>query len=244
MLLVVGLATGFINVMAGGGSMLSVPVLILLGVPGAVANATNRIAILPECLSAIWTFARRGFVDAGLSIRLAMCTLPGCITGAYFAAQIKTQPFTLILAAVMVVILCIMLLPQHNLSGSRFPSVSRKRHILAYLWMVVIGFWGGFIHIGVGFLLMPVLNRVLGLDWITTNSHKVFIVMVYTAAALLVFSTQLQLVWHYGAALAAGTTIGGWMGANFQVRKGQYAVKLFVTVMIVILIVKLIFSAQ
>lgn len=107
--------------------------------------------------------------------------------------------------------------------------------------MVLIGFWGGFIHIGVGFLLMPTLNRVMQLDLVTTNSHKVFIVLCYTAVALLVFASQLELVWKYGIALAVGTTIGGWLAANLQVSKGIGPIKLTLNLVIIAFIVKLLF---
>jgi uncharacterized membrane protein YfcA len=105
--------------------------------------------------------------------------------------------------------------------------------------MILIGFWGGFIHIGVGFLLMPVLNKVLQLDLVTTNSHKVFIVLCYTAVALLVFASQLTLHWRFGLALAIGTTIGGWIAANFQIEKGVGPIKWTLNIVIVAFIIKL-----
>ena len=106
---------------------------------------------------------------------------------------------------------------------------------------IVIGFWGGFIHIGVGFLLMPTLNRVMQFDLITTNSHKVFIVLCYTVVALFVFSSQLELVWKYGIALAFGTTIGGWLAANFQIKQGIGAIKWTLNIVVIAFIIKLIF---
>jgi uncharacterized membrane protein YfcA len=107
--------------------------------------------------------------------------------------------------------------------------------------MTVIGFWGGFIHIGVGFFLMPALNRVMRLDLITTNSRKVFMVLCYTAVALFVFSKQLELVWKYGIALAIGTTIGGWLAADFQIKQGIGAIKWTLNILVIAFIIKLIF---
>ncbi|MCP4843139.1 MAG: TSUP family transporter, partial [Halieaceae bacterium] len=73
LLVVVGTIAGFLNVMAGGGSLLTVPVMVFMGIPGPVANGTNRIAILAQNLTAITTFARRGFRDFKLSLTLALC---------------------------------------------------------------------------------------------------------------------------------------------------------------------------
>lgn len=238
LLLITGVVTGFMNVMAGGGSMLSVPVMIFLGVPGTVANGTNRIAILPQNISAVWAFYRKGFANFRLSFSLALCTIPGTIIGALLASRIPNNQFNLLLAIIMIVILVIMALPERNVIAPN-ESPSRSRLIAGHMLMVLIGFWGGFIHIGVGFLLMPVLNRVLQLDLVTTNSHKVFIVLCYTAVALLVFSSQLELVWKYGLALAVGTTTGAWLAANMQIKQGVGAIKWVLNIVIIAFIIKL-----
>lgn len=238
LLLITGIATGFLNVMAGGGSMLSVPVMIFLGVPGTIANATNRIAILPQNISAVIAFYRKGFSNFRLSLSLAACTIPGTIIGAYLASHVPNDQFNLLLAVIMLLVLLVMSLPQAvTISSGETPSP--KRLLAGHLLMGLIGFWGGFIHIGVGFLLMPVLNRVMRMDLVTTNSHKVFIVLCYTAVALLVFSSQLQMLWKFGIALAIGTTIGGWLAANFQIKQGIGAIKWTLNLLIIAFIIKL-----
>ncbi len=240
LLLVTGVATGFLNVMAGGGSMLSVPMMIFLGVPGTVANATNRIAILPQNISAVIAFYRKGFSNFRLSLSLAACTIPGTIIGANLASKIPNDQFNTLLAIIMLIVLGVMSLPQSKTIETN-ESPSKQRMIAGHLLMSLIGFWGGFIHIGVGFLLMPALNRVMQLDLITTNSHKVFIVLCYTAVALIVFSNQLELVWKYGIALAIGTTIGGWLAANFQIKQGIGAIKWTLNILVIAFIIKLVF---
>lgn len=240
LLTVTGIATGFLNVMAGGGSMLSVPIMIFLGVPGTVANGTNRIAILPQNISAVWAFYRKGFANFRLSLTLGLCTIPGTLIGATLAAKVPNDQFNTVLAVIMVVVLIVMSLPQpKTIAVNQTPS--RNRLIAGHLLMGVIGFWGGFIHIGVGFLLMPALNRVMQLDLITTNAHKVFIVLCYTVVALLVFASQLSLVWKYGIALGIGTWIGAWIAANVQVKQGIGAIKITLNVVIVAFIIKLLF---
>ena len=240
LLSITGVATGFLNVMAGGGSMLSVPIMIFLGVPGTIANATNRIAILPQNISAVWAFYRKGFSNFKLSLSLGLCTIPGTIIGASIASRVPNDQFNNVLAVIMIFVLIIMALPQAKVINSD-QSPSRNRMIAGHLLMVVIGFWGGFIHIGVGFLLMPVLNRVMQLDLITTNAHKVMIVLCYTSVALIVFASQLELVWKYGIALGIGTWTGAWLAANMQIKKGIGAIKVTLNIVIVAFIIKLIF---
>jgi uncharacterized membrane protein YfcA len=240
LLVITGIATGFLNVMAGGGSMLSVPILIFLGVPGTVANGTNRIALLPQNISAVIAFYRKGFANFKLSLSLGACTIPGTLIGASLATKIPNDQFNNLLAIIMVMVLIVMALPQaKTIDVNQTPS--RNRLIAGHALMALIGFWGGFIHIGVGFLLMPVLNRVMQLDLITTNAHKVFIVLCYTSVALTVFASQLELVWKFGVALGIGTWIGAWIAANVQVKRGIGAIKVTLNVVIVAFIVKLLF---
>ncbi len=240
LLIITGVATGFLNVMAGGGSMLSVPIMIFLGVPGTVANGTNRIAILPQNISAVLAFYRKGFSNFKLSLSLGACTIPGTLIGANLASRVPSDQFNELLAIIMVIVLIVMALPQpKTIEVNQTPS--KGRLIAGHALMVVIGFWGGFIHIGVGFLLMPVLNRVMQLDLITTNAHKVFIVLCYTVVALMVFSSQLELVWKYGIALGIGTWIGAWIAANVQIKQGIGAIKMVLNIVIVAFIIKLIF---
>jgi len=232
LLSITGIATGFLNVMAG--------IMIFLGVPGTVANATNRIAILPQNISAVWAFYRKGFSNFRLSLSLGLCTIPGTIIGASIASKVANDQFNHVLAVIMVIVLVVMALPQpKKINTNETPS--RNRMIAGHLMMVLIGFWGGFIHIGVGFILMPVLNRVMQLDLITTNAHKVMIVLCYTVVALIVFAAELELIWKYGIALGVGTWIGAWIAANTQIKQGIGAIKWTLNIVIAIFIIKLIF---
>ena len=113
--------------------------------------------------------------------------------------------------------------------------------INGHLLMVGVGFWGGFIQIGVGFIIMPVLNRVMGLDLVRTNMHKVFIVAVYTTVALAIFASQVEILWVVGAALALGNSIGGYLGAHFTISKGEKLIKWVLNIVLVVFIAKLLF---
>jgi uncharacterized membrane protein YfcA len=107
--------------------------------------------------------------------------------------------------------------------------------------MVVAGFFGGFIQIGVGFILLPILNKVLGQDLVRANMHKVFIIGTYTIAALIVFVTQVELLWLLGICLALGNSIGGWMGAHMAVAKGEVLIRYILNVVLIVFIIKLLF---
>jgi len=116
-----------------------------------------------------------------------------------------------------------------------------KNLLLGHLLMVGAGFWGGFIQIGVGFILMPILHRVMGLDLVRVNMHKVFVVLVFTIVALAVFASQLELLWWTGLGLAVGNSIGGWLGAHTTVTHGEKLIRRVLYFALTAFIIKLLF---
>jgi uncharacterized membrane protein YfcA len=237
----VGVLAGFLNVMAGGGSLVTMPVMIFMGLPGPVANGTNRIAILAQNVTAVATFFRRGFAEFRLSLSLAACAVPGAIGGALIGVHLEGEWFNRLLALVMVAVMLIMHFDRNRGPGDPNSEPTRQQLVRGHLLMVAVGFWGGFIQIGVGFIIMPVLSRVMGLDLVRTNMHKVFIIAVYTAVALAIFASQVELLWAVGAALALGNSIGGYLGAHFTVSKGERLIKLILNLVLVVFIAKLLF---
>ena len=238
----VGIMAGFVNVMAGGGSLLTVPVMVFMGLPGPVANGTNRIAILAQNLTAIATFAGQGLQGFRLSLSLAACALPGAIAGAFLGVHLEGVWFNRLLALIMLGVLLLMHFDRGTKTHREHHHPTRKQLLHGHLLMVAVGFWGGIIQIGIGFIIMPVLNRVMGLDLVHTNMHKVFIIAAYTVFALLIFASQVELLWMVGLALAAGNTIGGYLGARFTVTGGERMVRWVLNVVLCAFIIKLILN--
>jgi hypothetical protein len=239
-LALVGVLAGWLNVMAGGGSLLTVPVMLFMGVPGPVANGTNRIAILAQNIVAVGTFRRRGFSDFRLSLSLAAAAALGALAGASLGVHLQGEWFDRVLALVMIAIMLLM-----ATGHDRIRPVSGdgqvKNLLLGHVLMIGAGFWGGFIQIGVGFILMPILHRVMGLDLVRVNMHKVFIVLVFTIVALAVFASQLKLLWWTGIGLAVGNALGGWLGARMALSQGEGLIRRVLYVALIVFIIKLLF---
>jgi len=241
LLTLAGVAAGWLNVMAGGGSLLTVPIMVFMGIPGPVANGTNRIAILLQNITAVTTFRKKGFSDFKLSLSLAAAASFGALFGAQVGVQLEGEWFNRVLALIMLGILILMWtggLRQKDQDGG---GEKPQRLVLGHILMIGAGFWGGFIQIGVGFILMPILHRVLGLNLVLTNMHKVFIALVYTIVALAVFASQLQLLWWIGLWLALGNAIGGWLGAHTTVTHGDIWIRRVLNAALIVFIIKLLF---
>ena len=239
-LILAGLAGGFINVMAGGGSVITVPVMIFLGVPGPVANGTNRLPILAQNISAALTYLRHGLPRPGMILSLSLCAVPGAIAGALVGVQLPVETFNLVLAAVMGLVLMLMLTDAGRGHAVTAMPLTPRRRLWGHVLMVAAGFWGGFIQIGMGFILLPILNRVLGLDLVAANIHKVFIILLYTLSALWVYGSQLELLWWIGGVMAVGNAVGGWLGARLTLEGGERVIRWVVVFSIAGMMVKLI----
>lgn len=236
LLIVVGLVSGFINVNAGGGSSLTLPALIFMGLEGPLANGTNRLAILVQNISAVASFHKKSYYQYRTSLLLSALTLPGAAAGALVAVRVGDILFQRILGGMLIFVVISMFF-----SSSYRGKVSSqgRRSWLTFPAMLAIGFYGGFLQVGVGFLLMASLYHLLHLDLVQVNMHKVFIVFVFTIPALLIFLLTGNINWKYGLILAAGNALGGWWGAHVAVKGGERAIRIILAAAILIMAAKL-----
>ncbi|MEL6362827.1 MAG: sulfite exporter TauE/SafE family protein [Pseudomonadota bacterium] len=246
LLAIAGVLAGWVNVLAGGGSLFTVPAMVFLGLPGPVANGTNRIAIIAQNIVSVGAFRAQGFADFRLSATLALCAAVGAYFGAQIGVGLDGVWFNRTLAVVIVLVMVAMAgegrEPSKPKADSDHSSIGKPRNVvLGHVLMAGAGVWGGFIQVGSGFLMMPILYRVMGLDLVRVNMHKVFIALVYSIVALGVFATQVPIDWRAGAALALGNAIGGGLGATSTVKKGAPLVKRVLFLALAAMVVKLVF---
>ena len=232
-----GSIAGFINVNAGGGSALTLPILIFFGVDGVIANGTNRIAIFFQNLSAITSFHNLDVHHFTLSASLAIFTLPGAIIGALVATKMNDVWFQRILGIIMVgIVLSIIISPRRKI---QYNQSMKEKQWLVYPLLLGIGFYGGFIQTGVGFLIIMALYHTLKIGMIHVNMHKVFIICIYTIPALIIFIWTRNVNWPYGLCLAAGMAFGAWWGAHMAVKKGEKAIRIILAFSIFVMSIKL-----
>ena len=240
-----GVIAGFQNVMAGGGSLLILPMLIFMlesnpayaANVGAIANGTNRVAILIQNIFAVLGFRKKGQSNFKMSLKLAVFTLPGAILGAFFASRIDTTSFKKILGFVVIGVVLLMTQKKRLTKA----TTAKAHPKLGYLAMFGLGFYGGFIQAGVGLLMIAVLHGLMSLNLIKTNMHKVFIVLVYTVPALIVFALRGNVIWWIGLILAAGNSLGAWLGTHFAVKKGEKFIRAVLFIALLGMAIKLIF---
>jgi len=240
LILSVGSMAGFINTVAGGGSLITLPILItVIGLPSNIANATNRVAIVVQNISAVKGFENKGISAYPYSLYLGIAAIPGAILGAELALDIRTELFNKMLAVVMVAIVLITIF-QRNIERKELPEkLSFKDQLMGVIVFFFIGIYGGFLQAGVGYIIITVLTSLNNFSLVKTNSAKVFTVMVYTLAAVIIFAMKGKINWTYALSLGVGNAMGAWIASHWSVDKGDVWIKRFVAVTVIALAIKL-----
>jgi len=231
----VGILAGFINTLAGGGSALVLPILIIAGIPSPIANATNRVAILLQNVTGSYRFHQHKVLEVGSIIHITIAAIIGAIAGSISAINISSVYYDKILAVVFIIILILMLKP-HKKRSSLTKKLPRWLEFIIFL---IVGFYGGLIQVGVGFIFLATLNLVEEFDLIKANAAKVFIVMSYTIFVVIIFAFSGKVIWKYGLVLAAGNSVGAFIGVKAAITRGEKFVKIVLTVAVIIACLKL-----
>ncbi len=239
LLLCAGLVAGTVNVIAGGGSFLTLPILIFMGLPALEANGTNRVGIFLQNVGAVAGFHHHRVLDWKSLVWAALPAALGALLGVWIAFQISAEDFQNILAFLMVAItLWNLWNPLGERSASEPATRSSVQALLLAAGFFLVGVYGGFVQAGVGFLILGVTTAV-GFDLVRGNAVKVLSILVFTGISLALFAWQGQVNWTYGLVLAVGTVIGGQMGVRLAVKKGHKWIRAVVTITIIIFAVKL-----
>jgi uncharacterized membrane protein YfcA len=239
LLVLVGFIAGMINVIAGGGSLLTLPMLIFLGLPPNIANGTNRIAIIIQNIFAVSGFKSKGISAFPYSIYLALSATVGAIIGALFAVDIKGEIFNKILAIIMVLIVVYMVFKPKITTEELLERVTGKYFWLGILAFFFVGIYGGFIQAGVGFIMLLALSGINRFSLVKSNAIKVFVALIYSLAAVAIFAYNDMINWKYGLILSIGNAGGGWFMSRWSVKKGDGLVRLFLIIMVTAMAIKL-----
>lgn len=239
LLVFLGLLSGFINMFAGGGSMLVVPFLIFMGLPANVANATNRIAIIFQNIVSTTTFKQKKIIDFKSDCKLLVPTTLGSIIGAFTAVDIQTELLEKIIGGLLVVMFFMVLLNPKQWIKPQLEDTANRHPLLRFIIFFAIGFYGGFIQIGVGFFLLAGLVLNCKYNLLKANALKVFIILFYNIIALIIFMNYGLIDWKTGLTLSCGNMAGAWIGARLSIKWGSQYIRYFLLAALIIVALKL-----
>ncbi len=224
LLFVGGGAAGIVNAMAGGGSSLTVPLLVLAGVPGNFANGTNRVGIFVSNGTTIWSFHRQGVKAYREAFPFLLPVIVGSLIGSIAISQVTDRVFETIFGILMLPIIFLSLREPKAVHGK--PDLSRTATFVLFLF---IGIYAGAIQMGVGLVLLAFLTRS-GLPLMKANFVKVLITLAVTMTALPVFIAQGKVRWLPALILTVGLSAGGWLGARIAVKGGERIIRIFMVI--------------
>lgn len=225
LLLASGLAAGFINAVSGGGSMLTLPALIFIGLSPGLANGTNRVAVVVQNVAALATYHRLQVTDHRLAFSLAVPTIVGAFLGALISIRLDDTQFRTILGITLLLLIGPVL--AESQLHARFAN---RQHAFRESWGIwavffAIGVYSGFLQVAAGLFFLLVLSLAGGMNLVLANSIKVTAMLCTTTVALLVFIADHKVEWRIGLLLAAANAIGAWLGAHWGVKKGAYWIR-------------------
>lgn len=221
----VGLLAGFINTLAGSGSLLTLPLLMFLGLPANVANGTNRIAILLQNIVGVSSFRQQRILNLREGIWLGLPAVIGSVAGAQLAVNFNEDIMRKTIAVLLLVMFFLIIYRPERWIRGQVGKVSARPTVFQMVVFFFIGIYGGFIQAGVGFFLLAGLVLSAGADLVKANALKVLIVLMYTPLALAIFMIHQQVDYRLGLILAVGNMIGAYIGSRVAVSWGPKFVR-------------------
>ncbi len=230
-LVVSGIIVGIINTLAGGGSIITMTMFTALGLPIGLANGTNRIVVLLQNLSATVTFFAKRMVNVKNGLLLSIPVIVGNIAGSLVAMRINETVFKICFGVILLVILLYIIFDNH-IKIKEGHNVKIKP--LHYLWFLLIGFYGGYIYIGIGYLILAVTLWTMHMDIVTANVIKGFVILVATPFSLAVFMLNGQVDYMFGILHGVGNIAGSFVASHYMVGWGKNFIKVFMIIMVAI----------
>jgi hypothetical protein len=241
LVIVVGIFVGFINTLAGSGSLITLPLLIFLGLDPNTANGTNRLALFLQSLSAVSGFKKNNIFQIKEGIFYAIPAVIGAVGGALIAVETKPQILNYIIAVLLVAMLILLLFNPQRWIKPGDKGEHSKPNVARFLLFLAIGIYAGFLHAGVGFFWIASLVLGAGYDLVKANAIKMFIVMLYMPITVGIFALNGQVNYSLGLLLGSGTIIGARIAVVTSVKKGSPFIRYVLLLAILVSAIKLIF---
>jgi uncharacterized membrane protein YfcA len=236
-LALVGAIAGWVNTVAGAGSLLLLPALIFAGLPADAANATNRIAILVQSIFAVWGYRRQGLHVGATERTFTIAAAIGGVIGALIASWLSASHLRDAIVVAMGVMLVLSLVPRRTTEGAALPSPSP----LTIAGLFAIGIYGGFLQAGVGILVLLFSSIVAGAGLVASNVLKSTVTLALALVSLIVFASQGETIDPMlGGALAVGSAAGGYLGAHATVKLGEKWIRGAIVIAVLASMIKLV----
>ncbi len=228
-----GVLATVVNVLAGGGGMIVLPVLMALGLPADVANGTYRLGVVTQSIAGTAAMRREGKLDTGSIVPILIPTVLGATVGALLAVWVPREVLKPIMLVTMILMAALIVLRKQTLIPDEGPALTPQEAPRSYVGLFLAGVYGGFIQAGVGFLLLGVLVGTLRHNLITGNALKLVITLAFGSVSLGIFVWAGLVAWVPAVVLAAASIVGARLGVRLMLRVPMAGLRWFVFVCVV-----------
>ncbi|TBR37978.1 sulfite exporter TauE/SafE family protein [Marinomonas agarivorans] len=227
-----GFIAGIINTLAGGGSNLTLPALMIMGLPADIANSTNRVAVFMQAIVAISGFKKADKIESNDILPVVLPTLVGGVIGSLFASHLPAELLKPLLLVAMLSMTFIMLVKPNAIApASDAKTYKIQEKPIAIVTLFIAGLYGGFVQAGVGFILIAAIAGTLRYDLIRTNALKMICTLGFTSLSLFIFIWQDQILWIAGLVLGIGSMLGSYVAVKFALKAQPSTLKWFLFIM-------------
>lgn len=239
LLVLAGVAAGFINTLAGSGSVLTLAVLNLAGLPLDIANGTNRVGVLLQNVVAVDRFRKQKKLEIRPHLGIIIPAVAGGLIGAFVAGQVNAEILRRSIGVCMLLVLFLLFFkPERWIEGR--PGIKRAGPVQMIAFFLT-GLYGGYVQIGVGVFLLAALVLAAGLDLVRGNAVKVLIAFSFTVPALVIFAMNGLVRWDLGLALAVGNALGAWIATHEAAKRGAKFIRWLLIVVVIVSAVRYLF---
>lgn len=215
----VGMLAGFLNTVASGGSAVSLPMLLFMGLSPVLANGTNRVPVVVCCLVATITFMRKKIIKWPLAIKIIVPSAVGSLLGVYFANSVDARAMRLLIASAVLVALLLLFTGIKQALQKNYDCEPRYR-LQEMVYLFLVGLWIGFIVVDGNTYLLLVLILGMQLDFVRANAYKCLVALVSSGVSLAAFAAEGNVDWKIGGLVAVGSLAGGFFGAKATLLPG------------------------
>ncbi len=242
LLIIAGIAAGFINTIAGGGSIFTLPALMLMGMPADIANATNRVGVFMQSVAAVRGFNQYGKLDQQAIIPILIPTVTGSLIGSVVASYTPVEVLKPVLIGTMIFMTLLIAFKTDTIPETDEAPKPLRQSPAGVCWLFLAGIYGGFVQAGVGFILLTALAGALRYDLVKANALKMVCTGVFGSVALAVFIVRDQVQWIPGLIMGAATIIGVKFSVRFAVQARQKTLKWLLLAMSLVVCVAALFK--
>jgi len=243
MLFLAGIGAGTINTVVGSGSLITFPVLLAFGYPPLIANMTNNLGVLPGAISGAFAYRKELRTQWSRVVRLAALSLVGGLGGALLLLVLPAAAFKRIVPVLIALALVLVVIQPWLRKKAAQREVAPRRHVVMRDGAIFLtGLYGGYFGAAQGILLISILGAMIDETIQKLNSIKIMLALSANSAAAIVFIVRGGISWPAAGVIAAGSLIGGQVGATIGRRLPAPVYRAVIVTVGIIAIVKLVTS--